>query len=97
MNFLYRVIAIPEKLTAFAAAGFLWLMVQAVNWFSNLINVDLSSLPLQGLAVAIAVIFAQFLKAVMEAYIPENWHTGINTFLEWLTSVVVGTFLWQAL
>jgi len=33
----------------------------------------------------------------MEAYVPESWHNTINTFLEWLASIVVVSMLYNAL
>ena len=95
MNFLKRVIVIPEKLTAWAAAGLLLVMVQGLVWLSGVTGIDLTGLPVEGLAVAVATILAMVIKAVLEAYVPENWHTAINSFLEWLATLVVANFLFQ--
>jgi len=93
MNFLQRVIVIPEKLTAWAAAGILALMVQVAVWLTNLTGIDFSGISFAAFATALAVILTMILKAVFEALIPESWHNTVNTFLEWLANAFAAYFL----
>jgi len=93
MNFLQRVIVIPEKLTAWAAAGILALCVQLAVWLSSLTGFDFTAISFTAFATAVAVILTMIVKAIFEAVVPENWHTAVNTFLEWLANVLIAQFI----
>jgi len=96
-SFMRRVIDIPEKLTAWAAAGILAAMIWVVEWLSSLIGFEFPELPLQAVSVAIAVVATAILKAVFEAFIPEKWHNAANTLLEWIANFLVAGFAYKML
>ena len=96
MNFLQRVIVIPEKLQALAAAGILYLVVQLEILVGTWLSVDLTGV-FQPIAVVLAAIFTMLAKLALEKLVPENWHTFVNSFLAWLASVVLANFLFQYL
>ena len=89
MNFLQRVIVIPEKLTAWAAAGILALMIQLSVWLTTVTGIDFTTISFAAFATALSVILTMVVKAIFERFVPESWHTAINSFLEWLASAFV--------
>ena len=95
MNFLHRVIVIPEKLTALAAAGLVFLIVKFELWLVAVTGIDFSGV-LVPLAVGLAAVLAMVVKVVLEKVVPENWHEYVNSFLAWLATVVIASFLLQA-
>jgi len=95
MNFVQRVIVIPEKLTAWAAAGILALMIQLSVWLTNLTGIDFTTISFVAFATAVATILTMVVKAIFEKFVPETWHTAINSFLEWLATVLVANFFIQ--
>lgn len=96
MNFIQRVITIPEKLTTLATAGILYLIVQFEIWFAGITGIDFAGV-FQPLAVILAAILTMLLKVLLEKVIPESWHPLVNSFLAWLASIVAANFLFQAL
>lgn len=90
-------IVIPDKLTAWAAAGILYLVVQFLLWLSTVTGIDFTGFDGTALAVAIATLLAMVIKALLEKFVPEAWHVYINSFLEWLSTIVVAGFLFKAL
>lgn len=95
MNFLQRIIVIPEKLTAWAAAGILALMIQLSVWLTTVTGIDFTTISFVAFATALAVVLTMVVKAIFERFVPEAWHTAINSFLEWLATVLVANFFIQ--
>lgn len=87
MNYLRRVINIPEKLQSFVTGFFIYLMVQAEIWFFSVTGIDATGV-FKPLGIALAVILAFLVKAFLEKIIPERFHSLVNTILVWLASFV---------
>lgn len=97
MNFVQKVIVIPEKLTTLAATGILYLVVQFLIWFSNVTGIDFTTIGGEVIAAAIAGVLTMVVKLVLEKVVPERFHIYVNSFLAWLASIVGAHFLYQAL
>ena len=96
MNFLQRVIEIPEKLQTALLAALVGLAVQLEVWLGPLLGVDLTE-KFQVVAAAVAVVLGFLAKAALEKYVPEKLHPIVNSVLVWLAGFFGALALLRAL
>jgi len=91
-NFLMKVVEWPAELTAALTALLLWPASWLTDWLFNLAGIDIGE-QLKVLAAGIAALLAFVGHALLEKFIPVQYHNIVNAVLKWLAGVLVAYYL----
>ena len=96
VSFLMRVIEFPKELDAFITAGIMGAVVWLEVFLAGVLGISLDGI-VAPVGVALAAVFTYVAKALLERWVPEQFHGMVNSALAWLATFLGGLAVWNLL